>query len=1278
MLRVMSIPKMVARRGYPVPNSTGTTATYTVTGLTNGTAANFQVRAVKNGIPGTATATAAATPKAPDTTKPTVTITSTPKSGIALPKTGDLAGKVVFKFQFDEALGTGSDAFTASDDVTISGMKSNTLPNFATPEQTGTANLYELTVEPASATTDVTVTITGVVQDTNNLNLDKAGSTPTGATYTYKHYDTIPPRVLAMLGEEVTATGADKDRVVDLTFVFDEPIEGFDVESIDRTRTNVLLGPDPAKDSTYVFNKTHVGMGIVPPPDPIVQPSHPERVEAWTLRVKRRPGVPKTDSIIVSIRTQSITDASTGKNELPEDFIGTYVDPAEKVKPQVKIASANTFLKQRKKNAITITLTDNVGVTDGLTSATSAPDTSGEVIVTGAQISDFVGGKSTVTLNVTPYIGTVQVVITVPAGKVKDADGNGNDKAELKVEVGPVLKVPGGPNGGFLVITKNDSDPVYQFLSDAPYQTSVQQVIDSVAWNDFPDLERLFNIQAASTAIGGKGGCALILKKPTRQAVLAVGAVRISEIMWASDLKYIGARNDAEARNQWIEIFNPGTSDVYVHLFDRRGGEAITIESNEIDRAGNFYDTNLGSNHWEVPGQNGNSHDGKKNFISMYRKNVNDNGMKKANWAASVTEFLAAVSTNGTLYHHVGTPGRPNPSATEEPPIKKTTKVESNKIIFNEVANRSNANQAYEWIELRNVSDDANPVNLKNYKISVITAVGTETELYTFPNNDNTKIPKGGILLLVESEPKNNRNHPLQIGTGVSYMVVDFKAGGLPDSGNFVLVLRGKTDNKGVGIGNNQWEHILDIAGYHPNLKKEDYHLSLFDTSLWPFYDFNAPSFTHNKLEVEKVHQRVRGAKGLTGVNDGRSGVGAEKNDNNKSAFADISYTGVGYKRLSATTAANGGTPGYPNNAFATANVGGSVYISEIMYADNAAGVLPQWIELRNTSHTNGVNLHNFRLSITNHRDMADRSAWRGKAQGSILLANLRIKPNSTVLIASRRAVQTIGVPTVYMPDSDIFILWNVNKGAFGMGNANDDIFNTHGFKITLEAKSGNNWQLVDTVSNLSKNKDTLGRTNERFDAPRWMWPAAKTENGHRISLVRKRWTKGGTVNKIAKGDERWGWQLSNEDPGHKRVAAITYYGNINDISSPGQTDGQPLPVELSAFQPTLEDGKVVVRWTTESELDNAGFNIYRSETRDGEFKQVNAQLIQGAGTTGERNAYEWVDTTAKPDVVYYYQIEDVSFSGERQTLAQSRLKGYVSAKNKLTTRWGELKKTLQ
>ena len=85
-------------------------------------------------------------------------------------------------------------------------------------------------------------------------------------------------------------------------------------------------------------------------------------------------------------------------------------------------------------------------------------------------------------------------------------------------------------------------------------------------------------------------------------------------------------------------------------------------------------------------------------------------------------------------------------------------------------------------------------------------------------------------------------------------------------------------------------------------------------------------------------------------------------------------------------------------------------------------------------------------------------------------------------------------------------------------------------------------------------------------------------------------------------------------------------------------------------------------------------FNILRSETRNGEYTKLNEQLILGQGTTSERTAYEWKDTTAKPNVVYYYQIQDVSLDGDVQTLRQSRLKGNVTAAGKLTTTWGELK----
>ena len=116
------------------------------------------------------------------------------------------------------------------------------------------------------------------------------------------------------------------------------------------------------------------------------------------------------------------------------------------------------------------------------------------------------------------------------------------------------------------------------------------------------------------------------------------------------------------------------------------------------------------------------------------------------------------------------------------------------------------------------------------------------------------------------------------------------------------------------------------------------------------------------------------------------------------------------------------------------------------------------------------------------------------------------------------------------------------------------------------------------------------------------------------------------------------------------------------------------MPVKLSHFRAEHTAAGVVLKWTTESELDNAGFYIYRSETKEDEFKVVNLTMVQGAGTTSERNEYTWTDTTAKPNTVYYYQIEDISHVGVRKRLATVRLKGLVSARGKMITQWADFK----
>ena len=119
----------------------------------------------------------------------------------------------------------------------------------------------------------------------------------------------------------------------------------------------------------------------------------------------------------------------------------------------------------------------------------------------------------------------------------------------------------------------------------------------------------------------------------------------------------------------------------------------------------------------------------------------------------------------------------------------------------------------------------------------------------------------------------------------------------------------------------------------------------------------------------------------------------------------------------------------------------------------------------------------------------------------------------------------------------------------------------------------------------------------------------------------------------------------------------------------------EPVPVTLSRFRADRTDSGVILNWATESELNNAGFYIYRSETKNGQFKVVNPSMIQGAGTTSDRNTYKWTDTTAKPNTRYYYRIEDISHTGVRQQLATVRLRGLVSATGKMLTRWADLKR---
>lgn len=102
------------------------------------------------------------------------------------------------------------------------------------------------------------------------------------------------------------------------------------------------------------------------------------------------------------------------------------------------------------------------------------------------------------------------------------------------------------------------------------------------------------------------------------------------------------------------------------------------------------------------------------------------------------------------------------------------------------------------------------------------------------------------------------------------------------------------------------------------------------------------------------------------------------------------------------------------------------------------------------------------------------------------------------------------------------------------------------------------------------------------------------------------------------------------------------------DLWSEGIHGPCPTAVVISSFTVAMENGAVVVRWETASEINNVGFNLYRST--DGSLGQkLNASLIPSKSPgSGMGASYDFTDETALPGATYYYTLEDVDASGVR------------------------------
>jgi hypothetical protein len=90
--------------------------------------------------------------------------------------------------------------------------------------------------------------------------------------------------------------------------------------------------------------------------------------------------------------------------------------------------------------------------------------------------------------------------------------------------------------------------------------------------------------------------------------------------------------------------------------------------------------------------------------------------------------------------------------------------------------------------------------------------------------------------------------------------------------------------------------------------------------------------------------------------------------------------------------------------------------------------------------------------------------------------------------------------------------------------------------------------------------------------------------------------------------------------------------------------------VEMAAMNARGYDGFVQLEWTTETEIDHAGFHVNRSLSEDGPFARISRGLLAARGDELTGETYSFVDRDVVNGTKYYYEIVSLDLSGETAT----------------------------
>ena len=256
------------------------------------------------------------------------------------------------------------------------------------------------------------------------------------------------------------------------------------------------------------------------------------------------------------------------------------------------------------------------------------------------------------------------------------------------------------------------------------------------------------------------------------------------------------------------------------------------------------------------------------------------------------------------------------------------------------------------------------------------------------------------------------------------------------------------------------------------------------------------------------------------------------------------------------------------------------------------------------------VNLSGWTLTVENATADADVSV--GAKAVFTIPEGTRIDPSgqhdtpSTVLVVTEQGRNNL---TGAMANGQVVNLWTEQQLELfwlDIFKRRYSLLSDMAFKITLAPPAA----LIITPA-AADATDVVGNLSAD-GAATWVLPMA--EGKARSSIIRRHVAGSVGPAEPKDGEIMESWVLASDTVFAQSVhlSAHSYYGLPIDVGTPGFRAGGALPVELSHFRPERrkDTGAVVITWSTQSELNNAGFFIKRSRQRDGEFKVINATMI--------------------------------------------------------------------